>query len=144
MGQLVQTHVARYYGARICGTPIKEAGDNAAYQFAYDLSRYGPLLKHASFSEEAEWRLVSRQIGVGEPEIRYRAGSRSVTPFVSFKLQMPGVDAPLAVPKDPNRSISTVVGPTLDEHAQFAIQSLMRTYFGDGCWHGSSNCSFRA
>jgi hypothetical protein len=60
-----------------------------------------PLLKHQSFSEEKEWRLISPIVSEG---MHFRAGRHSIVPYVDFPL--PKVEDQLWIPE-------TVVGPTM-------------------------------
>lgn len=38
------------------------------------LNRYAPILKHKSFSEEREWRIISRPLMCSNQRFEYRAG----------------------------------------------------------------------
>jgi len=44
-----------------------------------------PLLKHSSFREEAEWRLVSTQ-GLSVMDLQFRAGKSAIIPYSAFPL----------------------------------------------------------
>jgi hypothetical protein len=45
-----------------------------------------PLLKHPSFSEEREWRLVTNLIGRGHENVGFRAGIATITPYFEFRI----------------------------------------------------------
>ena len=50
------------------------------------LYRYGPLLKHDSFSEETEWRIVIPDL----PQylrLRFRQANRIIVPYVSIDIE---------------------------------------------------------
>lgn len=84
-------------------------------QVENELLRIGALLKHPSFAEEAEWRIVSPIISdYSHQAIRYREGNSMLVPFLEFPLQMP-CDAPLKVEH-------IFLGPT--PNAQLSMNSL--------------------
>lgn len=49
-----------------------------------------PFLKHHAFSEEKEWRLVSRPTDMDSPQVRYREGTSMLIPY--FDLNIQGLD----------------------------------------------------
>lgn len=54
---------------------------------ADDLLRIAALLKHPSFHEEQEWRIISPSIPTdGETPISYREGSSNLVPYMNFQL----------------------------------------------------------
>ncbi len=72
------------------------------------LTEYAPLVKHESFSEEAEWRLFASWHP--DLETHYRAGSNSLIPYI---------EVPLAgrLP-NPNRQLDIRLGPNVYEEQQ--------------------------
>jgi hypothetical protein len=81
------------------------------------LNQYALLLKHKSFSNEQEWRLISRPMHFGYDKIQFREGRSSIIPYVEF---------PLANEKTEFCLDSLVVGPTPNyEQAERAILSLL-------------------
>jgi hypothetical protein len=54
-------------------------------KFIGNFIKIAPVLKHYSFSEEKEWRLVSRPISIYDPQIRYREG-KVLIPYYEFQL----------------------------------------------------------
>src|SRR5262249_48878678 len=52
-----------------------------ADRFVDHLVRIAPLLKHHSFEEEREWRLISQPIPLAHDKMRYRAGRGLVVPY---------------------------------------------------------------
>ncbi len=54
--------------------------------FINDFVRYGPILKHPSFSEEKEWRLISPIVSMKHPQVNHREGNMLITPYFNFKL----------------------------------------------------------
>jgi hypothetical protein len=49
-----------------------------------------PVLKHPTFSEEMEWRLVSRVTAINDPHVRVRDGLTRIVPFYEFMLARDG------------------------------------------------------
>lgn len=71
------------------------------------LNRYAPILKHRSFAEEREWRVISRPLSCHLPLFDFREGNSSLIPYYKFPL----CDKEVAF-----RVHEVVVGPTPDEH----------------------------
>ena len=51
------------------------------------ISRYGPLMKHPSFTEEAEWRIIAPEISGGNPNWNFRAKDGKIVPFVQIDIE---------------------------------------------------------
>jgi hypothetical protein len=143
VGEIIDFHVRRNRTPAREGQDLASVWKAAASAFGQDVSRYGPMLKHRSFREEKEWRLVCTRVGVGDPRIIYRPGSGSVVPYCRFALaneQYPH----LTIPGDLENSLGVVVGPsTVSGPSQFAIQSILRAHIGPGAWHGVSETPYR-
>ena len=74
----------------------------------------GPVLKHPTFSEEAEWRLVSKWPKyISDPQIKIRDGKSMLLPYFQFKLAEETGTLPTP---------SIVVGP--NPHMELAILSV--------------------
>ncbi len=106
------------------------------------LAEYGPLIKHGSFAEEHEWRLVSKPRQINDSRLIYRgspSGIRMFYPFELFTSTNPSFDlAQIAT------SPGIIVGPNIDSSAaQMAAQSLLNTSFGVGTWHGRTETPYR-
>lgn len=54
--------------------------------FAQRLAELASLVKNPAFKEEAEWRLVSRQLDLSNPNFSFRTGQSMLTPY--FRLPM--------------------------------------------------------
>jgi hypothetical protein len=65
-----------------------------------------PQIKHVSFEEEHEWRLVSGLEDASDLKHRFRTGRFSIIPYTNFTLW----DA-----EDPLDLLSVVVGPAPDQ-----------------------------
>ncbi|SEM84988.1 Protein of unknown function, partial [Syntrophus gentianae] len=68
-----------------------------------------PKIKHNSFKEEAEWRLISQAIGVKDMTPRFRPGNSTIIPYNHFSME----------PELPIREI--IVGP--NPNVDLAIHS---------------------
>jgi hypothetical protein len=81
------------------------------------LNRYAPILKHPSFEEEHEWRIVSRPLMCSLPGFRFREGRSMLIPYYEFPLH--GDEGKFPVEK-------VVVGPTPDpERSKASVQSFL-------------------
>lgn len=77
---------------------LPSAGNLGAY-----LNRYAPILKHKSFSEEREWRIISRPLMCMNERFGYREGGSMLVPY--FRI-------PLSSDRQPFSITEIVVGPT--------------------------------
>ena len=116
----------------------EEAKKELCNQLGIDISKYGPLLKHRSFAEEKEWRIVTPQISVNDKRWDYRTKGGRVTPFVHIDIERTlrhrgKEDSPLII-VGPGR----ILGVT-----DFAVQSLAGSKIGPGVEHGPSDTPFR-
>ena len=99
------------------------------------LAFVAPLLKHESFSEEAEWRLVSRPIPFTDPAFRHRAGRSLLIPYFRFSLASAENAVPLA---------RVIIGPTPHPSlAEDAVHSLLGAAGVQGCTIEHSEIPFR-
>lgn len=62
-----------------------------------------PIIKHGGFSEEREWRLISKPLSLTDPRRRVRAGRSMLIPYVPIKLTGFGSHIPIK---------EIIVGPT--------------------------------
>ena len=77
------------------------------------LNRYAPMLKHKSFSEEKEWRIISRPLPCSRERFGYRPGASMLVPY--FRI-------PLSSEQRPFRVEEIIVGPT--PHPEESIRSV--------------------
>lgn len=99
------------------------------------LAFVAPLLKHESFSEEEEWRLVSRPIPFTNPAFCHRAGRSLLIPYFKFSLASDDSPAPLA---------RVIIGPTPHPSlAKDAVHSLLGGAGVQGCTIEHSEIPFR-
>jgi Protein of unknown function (DUF2971) len=90
-------------------------GNLAAY-----LNRYAPILKHKSFEEEQEWRIISRPLSCTFDGFAFRAGTSMLIPF--FKI-------PLSTDADPLTIEEVIVGPTPNSRqSRRSLQSLLERH----------------
>jgi hypothetical protein len=102
---LITSLIAKVYDeiskARHSGKVHPRKGGNLA---AY-LHRYAPILKDSSFSDEREWRIISRPLMNGLDDFAFREGNSMLIPYYQFPLEDAGV---------PFKLVEVVVGPTPD------------------------------
>lgn len=134
--EIVDHHIDLFRAALNSGEDEAKARDRVAIDFARQISRFGVILKHRSFQEEAEWRLVSPFLGIGDTRVSHRAGAGRVIPYTIFKLE----DTSIALAE-----LECVVGPTEDYRAtSYGMQSLLYTEFpGATVWMGRSEAPYR-
>lgn len=89
--------------------PTQPPGGNLV---AY-LNRYAPILKHKSFSEEREWRIISRPLMCSRDRFGYRTGMSMLVPYYRI---------PLCTERQPFTIEEIVVGPT--PHPEQSIRSV--------------------
>ena len=94
------------------GMYLPRGGNLIAY-----LNRYAPILKHKTFSEEREWRIVTRPIMCRNKRFGYRTGRSMLIPYYRIPLAGPGIE--FAVER-------IVVGPVPNgDQALRAVKGLM-------------------
>lgn len=70
---------------------------------ALNFLEIAPIIKHEKFSEEDEWRLISRPVSANDPRLRFREGKSTIIPYLEFKLA--NADEPISIEK-------LYIGPT--------------------------------
>ena len=93
----------------------RKGGEMVAY-----LNRFGPVLKDESFSDEREWRIISKPLMCTRETFGYRPGASMIIPYYRLALtntiEQPGE----------KRFRTVVVGPTPHrEQAAAAVRSLL-------------------
>jgi hypothetical protein len=107
---------------------------------ARDISRFGAILKHKSFEEEREWRLISSPRAVNHPSIMHRPGKAGIIPYLDFKLV--NKSCPDLARKGTSGSLTVVIGPTRNNYT-YPVQSLGRAHFPEGWGFIQSQSSYR-
>jgi hypothetical protein len=90
-------------------------------------------MKHSGFSEEREWRLVSR-VGrdLRDPKLKFRAGKTRLIPFIEFELPLTQGGA---------LSLQHVyIGPAQDHNISFSAIASLLTNSGAKVSHGIRAC----
>jgi hypothetical protein len=59
------------------------------------LRRYGPILKHSSFAEEREWRIITMPQANVNQRFHFREGPSMLIPFYKLPLALEGGDLPI-------------------------------------------------
>lgn len=70
----------------------------------------GPMIKHSSFKEEAEWRMVSSAKDCTDPSYKFRAGKSTIIPYYIFSLGERTNELPIrevVVGPNPNQELAT-------------------------------------
>jgi len=115
---LIQFIVGRYLGLLQDIWPpanLSTGGlvESAAFWFVGALVRVAPLLKHPTFFEEREWRLVGMTPPVGD-SVKFRRVGDSVLPYREIRLPRRGSDSGGAIGK-------IVVGPAKEQQASIDV-----------------------
>lgn len=104
-------------------------------KFALVVARYGLLLKHSSFSEEGEWRLISPMLPFNNPRLDFRSVSSRPTPFYRFPLATERYPDFLRIDQD---RLTVVVGPSShSETSCLGVQFLLFKYATGGAFTAS-------
>ncbi|MFC0681472.1 DUF2971 domain-containing protein [Lysobacter korlensis] len=141
--ELVDHHLESFV-RQIERDPSREAeeGERCAVSLAADLAQYGPLLKHPTFKEEFEWRLVSRPSHVGDARLHFMPGDSGLKVYMRFDLHTP--EHPTMRSEESFGGPGAIVGPSTDIGAQQqAVQHLMAQKLGFSCWHGRTGTPYR-
>lgn len=62
-----------------------ELANTITNEFIISLFSLAPMLKHESFKEEKEWRIVSSRLRV-MPKIEFRANESTIIPYIEISL----------------------------------------------------------
>lgn len=91
------------------------------------ISQYGPLMKHSSFTEEEEWRIITPEIPAGAPIWNFRTKDGKIVPFVE-------VDVKEALShRDEKDGPQVTLGPGCTLGAtSFAVQNQLECTIGYG------------
>lgn len=126
----IRYHLNHWFDVRIKNEPYLEP--YSEFYFGVALRRFIPLLKHSSFSEEKEWRLISAWPVRAEKnvleellkvddlasalkslmknqDIHYRPGRSGIIPYVNFKLESKNKFSPVSIRIGPNSLVGMSV-----------------------------------
>ncbi len=148
INELLTHHVAVYVEGRVAGNGSTDAAlaNSAVHGLAADLAQFGPLIKHRSFLEEGEWRLVSAPSDIDDPRLLLEPQSTRLRVYLSFELLTSSHPTFPIGPPDEHGPVGpgVVVGPNVDSAAaQQVVQMLLRKYFGPDCWHSVTDSPYR-
>jgi hypothetical protein len=116
--EVLEEHLSRDYGFSATekdeeGISLRGSGGSL---LAY-LNRYAPILKDESFSEEKEWRVISRPLINQSADFSFREGQSLLIPYSKF---------PLSYDDMPFRLKEVVIGPTPDpERSRSSITNFL-------------------
>ncbi len=109
------------------GSPDRPARlAETAQVFVDGLVQIGPAMKHPSFREEREWRLVSSPIQATHPNVRFRPGKSMIIPYYEFELDKANGQVSLS---------KIYVGP--NPHMYLSIRSVVDALNASGVRWGS-------
>lgn len=63
-----------------------ELAHSISNEFIISLFALAPMLKHESFKEEKEWRIVFSNLVGGMPDIQFRANESNIIPYIGISL----------------------------------------------------------
>nr|WP_223216608.1 DUF2971 domain-containing protein [Rhizobium mesosinicum] len=86
--------------------------DNYVTVFLYNFLPIAACFKHSAFSEEAEWRIVSRPIDMRDQRVDFRPTLKMITPYFKIDLE----DGLNDLLKKPEIGVQEVmIGPTAEK-----------------------------
>jgi hypothetical protein len=77
--------------------------------FLFKVFFLAPLLKHAKFKEEKEWRLISNDQAICKNRLRFRDGNSMIIPYIEFDLTMGNITIPIkeiVIGPNPHRDLA--------------------------------------
>ena len=84
------------------------------------LMRYAPILKHRSFMDEKEWRIISRPLACSSKRFEYRIGRSMLIPYYRV---------PLTAKSKPFNIEEVIIGPTpYPEQSTESVKSLLSKF----------------
>jgi hypothetical protein len=89
ISELIERAVARLPSASRDQPGYQASLEAASQLFLHGLMFIGPAMKHPSFAEEREWRLMSGPTPNTHPGFRVRPGKSMMIPYLEFKLENP-------------------------------------------------------
>lgn len=143
VGEIVRSHVNDFERQLTAETSLGELEMTAvARRIGADLAQYGPLLKHASFSEEREWRLVSAPSQVADERLHFRPSEAGLRVYLRFRLHT--TSAPTMRRSEAFEGPGAVIGPSIDSGSQqVAVQNALHKELGYSCWHSATSSPYR-
>lgn len=140
VSEIINQFIERYRSLMVADQVNQELTDKISWEFAQTLARFGPILKHPTFKEEKEWRLISEVIDEKHSQIDFRPGQASIIPY--FKFNIDEKDDKL---ENCDEKVLVVVGPTRDNSAaQMAVQFLLTSCIDGGGAHSNSATPYRS
>lgn len=137
--QIVRHHLEVWNSRQELQTPRQGISSHLVRDFVADLERFAPLLKHASFAAEREWRLISPLVGE-RSDVEYvhmpsPTGIKQFQPFALVTSQHPSIpDRESGFDLDgvpSGQGFYAVVGPCIDTEGMVeALRALTPPEFG--------------
>ena len=99
------------------------------------LMRYAPILKHRSFEDEREWRIVSRPLACSLERFEYRVGRSMLIPY--YRVPLEAKSAPFNIEH-------VIIGPTpYPEQSTESVKSLLTKFDLNGTQVVTSRVPYR-
>ena len=115
----------------------EEAIKDVSWQYNQTLRRIAAVMKHPSFSEEKEWRLISPSVPDDHSRMDYRGSKKGIIPYYKFPLQddefrdmvFAGHDFQNNPEEKIHNCMRVVAAPSVDSHrTNMALQFFLRKY----------------
>jgi len=84
--EIIYSFINEFKNRKKNGMNENENYEKTAWEFSQYLSQFGTVIKHPQFSEEAEWRIISKKIPENHDRIEFRGGNGIVIPYYKFQL----------------------------------------------------------
>jgi len=138
--EVVNSYLSEYRKESASGSIEEDKAKDIVWRFYQHVAQIGGAIKHRSFSEENEWRLISPNIPEQNNRIEFRPGVSSVVPYYRFPLE---TEQNSNLAKHGEQTLVLRCGPTPHRHeAAQAAQFILTRYLG-GAGHGNSEIPFK-
>jgi hypothetical protein len=108
-------------------------------EFDNQISQISLLMKHPSFEEEKEWRLVAFDV-FSNPNMAFRPSSKGIIPFIKFKLT--NAQFPNLVERD-DALFVVCIGPTADHQEKATATGYMISHYLPGSGYSISGIPYK-
>lgn len=138
--EVINSYLSEFNEKRAPGGIDEEMVKDIVWRFYQHLAQIGGAIKHNSFSEEIEWRLISPNIPEENDRIEFRPGVSSVVPYYRFALE---TEQSPNLAKHGEQTLVLRCGPTPHRReAAQAAQFILKRYLC-GAAHGNSGIPFK-
>lgn len=103
--EVIDTSIASFNDKVASEKDLKRLKPELINEFFQNFSKIGPFIKHPSFSEEKEWRIVRDAIGSDSPRMDYRVGPTMIIPTLHICIKDPFPIKKLVIGPSPHQRI---------------------------------------